>query len=432
MTTAAPIRILPLVLALLFSWAGPTQADNTPTGRATGLVYVVHAVDTECRFLVRNYHQTERSIDTSNFFPPGNVDRAMGREFRDANRDSFGKSIRYSWFLMISEIYFHTPKDPGLVYRFMDRFAERAEHYGDIYGLHYHHADFNDYNDDTDSSWCQLLSLDSSRSLHGTDIELAEKMIAYLLLEHEFYPVLCRAGWTWEDTDLSNWLDDIVPFDFTNAAPAVREATGDDGFSSVYDWSRAPADWSWYHPAADDYQTAGDSKRAMFRCAVSTDDFEAAFRQAAGGDTLMIAYYVHSFTPLQKYPTTDTLAALAAAYPSVRFRFVNALEGARLMLGLEDTRPPVTGLLRQGDRVTVLADEPLFAFPFGAIVTGDGEYRRVRPMREAPELLSGTYRWTFDLSGLDYVEFIAGGTDPAGNAFVTGRLRPDASPTDRP
>jgi hypothetical protein len=383
-----------------------------------GVVYVVHAVDAECWWL--NGGVFQQVFDLSDYQPGGKIDQVTQEQFRLSNVDSFGEGLKLSWFLTTQEPYFHSAhNDPGIVLTSMKPYWSRAESLGDCFGWHYHHADWADMNGDSIFFWNQLTTFDGTEYTHGADVDLAEKMLSYLVLEHRFYPVVFRSGWLWENTDFSNWLDAIVPFDFSNIAPEKREATTNDAWGNIYDWSRAPADWSFYHPSSVDYQSPGDLKRTVFRCYASDLEYEPAFARALAGDTVMVCMGIHSFSHLPAFAPTKKLRELARLYAPVKFKFVNALEGAKLMLGCDDHTAPQVTVARRWDTITVVSNEPLFSFPYCAVETIDNNYVRLLPMSSTTEDICEVTQWTFDLSSIDYLRFTFGGTAPCGNSFVS-------------
>jgi len=384
-----------------------------------GTIYVIHAVDTEEMGL--DPKQQINTLNLSNYGPGSDVEYVLSEPYRNVNRDSFGGKIKLSWFLMNDEAYCQsTQADCNIIHTTMRQYTQKAKAYGDTYSWHYHHQDWNDLNNDGIFFWNQLLTFNQTPYTHGTDVELAEKMLASQILDQQFYPSLIRMGWVWENTDFSNWLDDILPYDFSNLAPMYNNQSTSDGIGNVYDWRRALANWSAYHPSSSDYQLPGNLKRQVFKCGGSLADVFNAFNLANQGQDVLICTYIHSnYVYFDRYSWLNSLHEVIRRYPEVKYKFVNALEGIHIMQNIIDEQAPSANVNRQGEVYTLITNEPLFAYPFGAIKKPDGSYARIKPQVLEPVISGTSYGWTFNLAGLDYSEFAIGGSDQSGNTFVT-------------
>jgi hypothetical protein len=397
-----------LVIVLGITVAGVSAQQSAPR---PGRVYVVHAIDTETRDLNPFVYSQTLMF-----------------------RDSEGHRVEFTWFALTHESYlFSDRKSATVVFEQLDRYAQQMKFLGDAVGWHYHNADWNNPHDTTDNAgcWKQFITFDGSDYMHGSDIALAEGMLARLIIDKRVYPSVYRSGWTWESAEFSRWLDDVVPFDFSNAAPltslmprSVRDTSG-----GAYDWMRAPSDWSYYHPDSSDYQKAGKLKRTIFRCfpghrAIDLN-FSMAFKKAKSGENVLVAAYAHSFDDLAQFCriTTSTLRNTSQAFPEVRYEFVTALEGVKRVRGLENEKPPRIRMRRIGNEFVVISNKPLYCFPYGAARDASGAYFRVRPTSVNPDRSRRDYRWTFDLSRMNFVEFAAACVDVAGNVVLTPKYR---------
>ncbi len=396
-----------------FDDAGDDDGDGIPDGCDPGIVYVVHAIDTEPRGWLSDVYSQELRLE--DYDAGDEVSRTMTDSYRWGNRDAFGEPIKLSWFLMSAQALFYTTQDePSIILSRMNDYATEAERWGDHYGWHYHHHDWIDSDSNGVHWWEQVKTFDGTRYTHGTDIEIAERNLTEVIVEKGFYPATFRSGWIWMNTDFSNWLDSLIPFDFSNGAPLVRE---------TYDWGRAPDDWSWYHPNRNDYQSAGDMNRAIFRCYASTSDFESAFERAENGDDCLTCVSTHSYQKPSQYTATFRLNNVSKDFPGIRYKYVNALEGARLMLGLTDTISPYLEIDRLDQDFVITADEPLFAAPYVAVRTLDRDYVRVRP--SLIDSLPPHPTWQFSLADLPWECVVIAGIDPAGNTYVSEHIRYD-------
>jgi hypothetical protein len=421
-------KLIGLVVGLVYcACAATTPVFADPPTTKPDTVYVVLCVDTETRRL--SSYQRTQCLDLSDFSAGAPVDSAISDEFRNSFTDSFGGHPRFSWFLLTHEAYFFAdPPQPLAVFEAMAPYVDRLSSLGDIIGWHYHHSLWPKA--DSACCWDQLTTFNGTRYGEMTDIEVADQMLAMLILRQRFYPTVFRAGWVWENNEFSKWLDDVIPFDFSNAAP-LKTRTADSVEQYVgagYDWSQAPDNWTY---CDSNYQKPGNLKRIVFRCFPGHRgadlNFIKAFVRAKDGHNAIVAAYTHSFNNLGKFcrVTASSLRNAATVYPNVTTKYVNALEGAQAVLGYSDKTPPVLTLERRRNLLIVSSSEPLFAPPVGAYTDTNGKLRRVYPVeRQGTRGKNRLWEWRFDAAGLVFTEFAAGACDSSGNGAVTEILRP--------
>ncbi len=415
------------------------QEDPTPDP-SVGTVYVAFTIDTEPRNPSTTVYS--QNLDLRDYQPGGTVDQLMQSTFRSTYRDSTGHPVVFSWFQLAQELQCaSTAHDCSVINAQMQPFQQRAQALGDLYGWHYHHADWTDLDNDGVHYWNQLQTFNGTTYGDGTDIQVAERIVAQLIYEKGTYPGPFRTGWTWENNDMSNWLDDITPFDFSsisplNSSPGTPPPTKDGTSTSVveplfnvFDWTYAPTQWTYYHPSATNYQIPGNLKRYVFRSANDETEWDRAFTNAAAGQDQLVVVYAHSYNTMSLFQSyLNGIQQVAANHPGVPFRYVTANDGARKMIFNKnfDTQAPTSTVTQLGNLITVAVSEPLFTFPYGALYI-NGDYQRVRPTQVAPIVSNGTYSWTYDLSSFaaaaDHFGFRIGGVDPSGNTFTTDAVQ---------
>ncbi|HVP07449.1 MAG TPA: T9SS type A sorting domain-containing protein [Candidatus Acidoferrum sp.] len=391
-------------------------------------MYIAITIDAEARSFVSS--ERAQPLDLYDFAPGQLIDRVMNGLQRGSYRDSRDQLPKYTWMLLSGEPYCASLNhDCAAVNSAIEHYAKQASEWGDFFGWHYHNWDWYDRDGDGIAYWNQLLTFDSTQYPDGTDVQLAEKTLAYLVLEKHFYPVLFRSGWTWESTSLSNWLDDVIPFDLSNFSPHRNLVVPADRIANMYDWRGAPVGWIPYHPSSADYKRIGNMKRLIFRTSNDWYDIDSAFGAADSGQNRLVITYTHSYDDGLGLDISPDLERNEGRYPLVRIRFVNALEGIRAILRITDTLPPTISVTRAGDTFVVSSNERLFSFPYGALLDPEGHYVRIRPTSTRPVVNGSSYSWTYDLLpwfasvGTSFLAFA--GSDPAGNSFVTNRFQLD-------
>jgi hypothetical protein len=407
-----------LVALVLISIAAAAGYAEDPE---MGTVYVVVAVDTEPMY--ENPAEYSSNFDLSNFDTTGEnafVHQIMNDSFRSEHEDTYGGNIKFTFFVETSTaICSRVDLNCGAVFEALEKFRKPMSSYGDELGWHNHHVAWLEANfDPGEYYWSQIVTFDGTKYRDGTDIESAEKMLNCLLVDHGYFPAAFRAGWLWENTDYSNWLDDIVPFDFSNLSP-VRMGVPVTAtvFWGHFDWSRAPVGWTYYNPSRGDYQTPGGCKRTIFRCdcdGMFQSHLRTAFEEAATtGDDIYVCAYTHASASIVEFleqQRFDLLSAYSGQF-DVPFRYTTAIEAARIMLGLEsDTIPPVLAIEKQDSVLRITSDEDIFQeIPYCVMESGDN-CERVKPTPVAHNI------WEFQVPSCSNYRFAVGVCDHAGNA----------------
>lgn len=391
---------------------------------STGTVFIAHTFDTEASNGNMDVYQQNFSL--KDYAPGSMMDRVMNEPtyVRTWYKDSFGQGPKYTWFLLAQNSYCKSVQnDCAMIHEVMkQKYSEQIAKWGDELALHYHTADWSDQNGDGVYYWNQLLSLNGTPNFHGTDIQSAERIWSYLLLEKQFFTSMFRSGWAWEDNDFSNWLDDVAIFDYSNLSPLANTKVLADRNGNIFDWRRAPQSWTPYQPSYTDYQVPGDQKRWQFRIMTSgsIDEYRKAFAQANRGENVLVETVAHSYNGGYLLESDSILKQLAREFPNVKYRFTTTLEGTQRVLGLDDRTAPEVTHTRVGSSVKVTSSEKLFAFPYFAVKTPEGAFFRVRPVNPGASMEENRFSWTFDLSAYPAgTTYAVGGSDLAGNSFVT-------------
>lgn len=395
------------------------------------IVYVVVNIDTENTSLGDQSYNPKISLQE--YKPGGFVDQTMSEANRLGNVDSFGTPMKLTWYQLAYEMYCHSqPADCLLVHNQMEKFKEPMKRWDDGMAWHYHSAEWYSYYGPSvtepsrqSTYWSQIFTFNGTQYMHGTDVGLAEKFLSMQVLEKSFYPALVRFGWTWMNNDISKWLDGVIPYDYISIAPLSSPIRPQDPIANVYDWSRAPQGWTFYHPSTTDYQVAGDMKHYIFPCTSRSQIF-LAFMNAQAGKPSLTCVYTHAHNDPTYTMNNLRLQPWQAAFPGTKFAYVNGLEGVKKIIGYQDdVAPTVTVQQPWANFYTVLSNEPLFAAPYAAVQTTDGSYIRVHAETDqATWTRDGLLSWSYDLTNIPYQKVKFGGTDIPGNAFVTAEYRP--------
>jgi hypothetical protein len=356
-----------------------------------GKVYLVLGSDTAIweGMDVAKYHCTySPGLYTD---PSRNAYAVMDATFRNSIRDSEGKTLKLTWWMMVGNIFrtatnTDVPLPNTMTLYLMNRYHGSAiRQWGDEVSLHYHTFVWTDYDGDGTPYWNQARTFGESR----VDFD---ETLAHSLLEENVYPVSFRSGWETMDNEWQHYLEQILPFSMHSHAGAVRRDSTEP-VDNVYDWSRAPSAWVPYHPSQDDYQVPGSLRgwnlRALHLANVNSALLETIFSRANNGTDQVACLWGHlpETDFLDNIRRVDSLThAVAAKYPQVTFHYCTAVEAMQRWMNTADRTPPIVEITEDpaGEDISwsIQTDEPLFAgAPFVAV---KDRYEQVFPVSCVP------------------------------------------------
>lgn len=321
------------------------RAHRPPPGR----VFVVICVDAEGPNLLGESHDWNAvEAEVRAFSEPS---------FRSSLADSRGHPFSVDWFVV--DWLGPGPNQRGLAvgcHGILDRYtplveAARGRGYADAIHWHYHHVPEGRI-DGMNRDW-----LNSPRY---------EEILSRRLLERSLFHTVYRAGNTWEDDACSNWLERFIPFDLSNRGPHKNVH---------YDWSRAPRNWTLYHPDSLDVQRPGRQQRLMGRSldveknTFRPEEVEQAFLDAAEGRDSYVSFYMHDFNCMRRLTAQGiaTVRAVAADYTEVEWSFLDALELFRKFGKLDASAPFKLDRALSDGELTVSSNKPVFGEPWLAL-----------------------------------------------------------------
>ena len=171
------------------------------------------------------------------------------------------------------------------------------------------------------------------------------EIISRRILERHWFPCVNRPGFHAERPDSHCFLEQWMPFDIANTNMDNASDQADIGAGRFGDWRRAPKDWVVYHPHHDDYQRAGSCRRAIARCLylggrayrIDRHEVEKAFARSRR-ETVIMAFFNHDYRDVVQEIAAmqGMLSEAQKAYPDVTWRFADAADAMRAVLGMED------------------------------------------------------------------------------------------------
>ena len=337
--------------------------------------------------------------------------------FRREHGDSSGSGWLYNWFCLDHVGYDYNPRGRCLghhkVYDYYLMNCSGQSNVRDRVYFHYHPLPYN-------------RMAHSCATNYLNDNHLFE-ILARKVIDRQWFPAVFRPGFHTIRPDSHWFLEQWIPFDYSNQATEAETDQPDLGDGRFGDWRQAPRRWGGYHPSHDDYQAEGDCRRLIFRCLnmrarlreLSQSDVDDAFQQASLSGKAVLAFTNHDFRDMASEISSvyQKIKKSALRWPDVEFRHCNALEAARCYL--DGGSPEPLGLelvIREksaGDaELNVTTHSRLFGpQPFLAIKTVEGSYYYDNfDLGSQPNSWKYTFDWqTFTLKRLEKVGVAATG-----------------------
>ena len=350
-------------------------------------------------------------------------------EFRMQLPDSAGQGWKFSWFCM-DHVGFtgNNPRRRACGHhKVFDHYQAlcREQKAGDLVQFHHHPTSFSgNFNDSGTAYWGK---------------STLNEILAHKIIDREWFPSVYRAGFHTERPDSHWFLEQWIPFDYSNQAMSDRTRKSGqpdlDG-GRFGDWRHAPAEWLPYHPHHDDYQRKGDCHRWITRCLnmharlreIALEDVRDAFWTVATGKSAILAFTDHDYKDI-RFEIEKMRGLLQAAmreYPQVEFRYADCLTAMRNCLNLEKTDIGMSAkIVKSGvhPALRVFVRKPIFGpQPFLALKFRNGTYH----WDNFDFSEENTWSYTFDANTipLEYVEDIGVAANNACGAFEVVKVQP--------
>jgi hypothetical protein len=346
---------------------------------ANGVVYLVLGSDTAIWAGMNTAtHDNYYDIDLYTN-PERNAYQVMDPSFRNQFKDSFGNSLKMTWWMMAGNIFRYATNTNVPVPNIMTLYLMKKYHgenviiNGDELSLHYHTFFWSDYDGDEKYYWNQAKTF--LESLDDFNVTLAQ-----FLLEEEVFPISFRSGWHYMDNDWQHYLDErVLPYSLHNDYPAKR-TFDDEPIDNIFDWSEAPSSCIPYLPSYTNYQKPGNGKgwnvrSASFYKTIVNDYLDSIFVAASKGENQVACLWSHlpQENFLANISNIDNIAhQMELKYPGVKFKYCTAVEAMKLWQESSDNNAPQISITENqvGENVyfTISSDEDIFqSQPFVAI-----------------------------------------------------------------
>lgn len=308
------------------------------------------------------------------------LDFITSSKYRSQLLDSNGGGWIYNWFCM-SHVGI-TGNNP----------RRRDMGYHNIYD---HYKDYFDKNSDVNDliQWhYHALSITNDAHRAGsTYLNSAHihNILARSIIDRKWYPAVFRAGHNTERPDSHHFLEQWIPFDYSNASMGAKLSMSSESDARYGDWRGAPSSWRPYHPDHDNYKKIGGCRRYIARClsiddrgySIDYEDVLSAFEEADRSEASILSFTNHDFRDMSGDidKMRGFLKKASLKYPNIAFKYSNAIDAMRAVLKMDPPKPINFKISLEKHnthtRLIVAAENPIFGpQPYLAIKTKNNHY----------------------------------------------------------
>jgi hypothetical protein len=300
------------------------------------------------------------------------------KKFRNNFKDSFGKGLRYNWFIMDHVGFKDNPRKRDLGFskiwnKYMSHYKTNNKKKVDGFHFHHHPIPFS-----KSANHCATHFFNKNPIIYD--------ILNRRIIDHAWFPSVFRAGFHAIRPDSHWFLEQFIPFDYSNQSVTDEK----DNFidfkkGRLGDWRRSPKNWKPYHPDHDDYQKKGNCRRWSARCLnigtrgrlLSNKDILQAFKEASKGKSAIMSFTNHDYRDMQQdiIEVFKKIKLISQKYPNVKFKWSEAREAMRESLKLKNYKKSGISQKILGNILHIKFNEPIFGpQPYLAIKTKSGEY----------------------------------------------------------
>lgn len=305
-------------------------------------VFVVFCIDTEGPFTDPNYHQPSQLLGNWKDIDKIFLSKVFSNPFRHSFPDSNNKPAVFTWFILNWTGFSTNPILHDLGYHkvydhYLKNWGKRINKYGDEIGWHYHHASMTGIGNEWGLNWF-------------TNREY-ENQLCRFVIDRKFFPIVYRSGGTIEDTNQSNWLEQWIPYDYSNrnGHNVNWEKIEADGskLKDLLNWHNAPNSWIPYHPSDVDLTVSGNMKRLIIRSldiksgahTITKKEIIKAFKDANNSD-IILSVFDHDFRDrAPEFIQIMQWISESSKKTGIKFLYVSGKDAVKMFQKIRSTKP---------------------------------------------------------------------------------------------
>lgn len=245
----------------------------------------------------------------------------FNKNFRKNFKDSFNNNWLINWNCVDHINYITNPQKRLLgmhkIYDYYKNLIKLNKNRDEIH-FHFHPPSINNKANTTGNHYFA-----NSNNLY----EILTKRI----IDRNWFPCTFRAGFHIENPD-SNWfLEQFIPFDYSNQATNQTNLN----YGRFENWKNSSKNWTPYNPSHDDYRIKGNCRRLIARCLnigtrisiLNQKEVEKAFLAKKNGSKTILAFTNHDFRSMIKdFEEVYKMLKTASNKYNIKFKFCGARE----------------------------------------------------------------------------------------------------------
>ena len=257
------------------------------------------------------------------------LNKCLSKEFRYKFKDDFGNGWVYSWHCMDHVLYKSNPRKKSLgygkVFNFYKKKLKQTSSKKDEINWHFHPISIND-----SPLSCATSYENSFSKIHN--------ILCRRIIDHKWFPVVNRQGFNSTRPDSHLFLEQWIPFDYSNMSINGMNDQPDLNDGRFGDWRRAPKNWDFYNPDFFDYQKKGGCNRKIFRCLnigtrfnnITDKEIENAFNYSQKNKYAVLAITNHDYRDIidDVENLRNSIFRIKKKYDNVLIKFCGAEQAA--------------------------------------------------------------------------------------------------------
>ncbi|MFA5933001.1 MAG: hypothetical protein WCV81_01895 [Microgenomates group bacterium] len=334
-------------------------------------VFVVFCIDTEGPFTDPNYHQPSQLLGSWKDIDKIFLSKVFSDNFRYSFPDSTGKPAVFTWFMLNWTGFLTNPIQHELGYHkvydhYLKKWGKQIKKYQDEIGWHYHHASITGIGNEWGLNWF-------------TNREY-ENQLCRFIIDRKFFPIVYRSGGTIEDTNQSNWLEQWIPYDYSNRNGSninweKIEADGNK-LRDLLSWHKAPNNWIPYHPSEVDFTVSGKMKRLIIRSldvksgahTVIKEEILKAFKDAKNSD-IILSVFDHDFRDrAHEFEQIMQWISESSKKTGIKFSYTSGKDAIKMFQKIRSGKILKLRIKKESEKIQIKTNKSLYNHqPFLAI-----------------------------------------------------------------
>lgn len=230
-----------------------------------------------------SYNNTWDKIDNM-------LDKIMCPKYRNSFKDSLGNGNVYNWHCMDNVGFDTNPRRRDIGFgNIFTHYKRKVNENKNLDTIHWH---FHPLSFKKEGHICSTSYVNSYNILY--------EILCRRLIDHDWFPIVNRAGFHAIRQDSNLFLEQWIPFDYSNQSTYDTNFEQND-VNRYGDWRRATKKWVPYNPSYNDYQVPGSMNRFTTKCLnlgtrfklLTNEEIEAAFQDATENGSAILAFTNH-------------------------------------------------------------------------------------------------------------------------------------------